>query len=128
MNGEDSFIMFGQEYFLGFTIRVLASFNMWGHGTQYAVFAVRNLSEEGNYLNISIGHVDGSGNGNAYVRIFFDKTTNEEHDYEFLISSQVAPLYNQRINIVGRNAMIVQVVNTSGNPLAIGFADLDIIK
>jgi len=123
---DESFFMFGQEYFIGFTIRVAASFNMWGGGTQYTVFTVRNLSDMGDYFNMSIGHVDGSGNGNAYVRVFLDKTTADGHDYEFFISSQVAPLFNQRISINGRNSMIIQVVNTSGNVLAIGFADLSI--
>lgn len=124
-NSGESFIMFGQEYSIGFTMRVAASFNIWGGGIQYVVFAVGNLSDKGNYLNLSIGNVE--GNGDVYVRVFLDKTTDDGHDYEFFISSQVAPLYNERIYIRDRESMIIQVVNTGDNSLTVGFTDLMII-
>jgi len=126
VGNAESFTMFGQSYHNGFTINLGASFNMWGGGTQYVTFAMSNFVDEGDYFNMTIGHIDGSGNGNVYVRVYLDKTTVENYDYEFYVSSQTAPLYNQRIRIKDRTSMIIQVVNTSGNGLRIGFTDLAI--
>lgn len=122
-NGNNGFIMFGNTYTNGFTFLMAASYNMWGHEEQYAIFNIEDAAKEYSVINMLAGHIDEYASDSVEVYIFLDKTIDDGNaDYYFEIQPELKP-QEIEINISGKSSMVVEVKNQGGDFNKIGFAN-----
>lgn len=69
-NGNNGFTMYANTYTNGFTMKMGASYNMWGNGEQYAIYNIDTISNKYSTIRFLIGHVDGYETANVKVNIF----------------------------------------------------------
>ncbi len=121
--GNTGFSMFGEKYNNGFMIRMGASFNMWGEGTQYITYIISSVTKKYTKIKMLVGHVDGYVSNDIKLRIFLDKTLDETPNYEYTISPNVAPQWIT-INAKNTSAMTIEVSNLGSGTNCIGFTDV----
>jgi len=115
---SNGFTMFGTTY-TGFTVRLGASYNMWGNGTQYCVFNISEWSDVGHVLKLTYGHIDGSDNGNRRISIYFDSSESAAYVFNY---DSTNPPETVDIEIGSHESMKIVVDNLSGGQPTVGFS------
>lgn len=122
-NGNNGFVMFGNTYTNGFTFLMAASYNIWGHEEQYAIFNIEDTAKEHSSISMLAGHIDGYVSDSVDVYIFLDKTLDDGNaDYYFEIQPELKP-QEIKIDISGKSSMVIEVVNRGGADNKVGFAN-----
>lgn len=123
LSQENKVKIAGAEYDSGLSFNLGASYNIWGNGTQYALYNISDISSQYNTINFFIGHVDTYDLVDVELKIY-TSTINEEFGtpdmYKISSDSMFIPI---AVNISGKDTMKIEI-NCLGSPTKYGIFNI----
>ena len=114
---------FGEQHTNCFSVNTGASYNMWGGGTQFVSFNIKELNDY-QFLNFTICGENGT-DGEMNVDVYVDREMEGDPDYNYHFNSCTIPA-EAKINIQGASFIGILVNNLSGNENRMVFYNLSV--
>lgn len=114
---------FGEQHTNCFSVNTGARYNMWGGGTQFVSFNIKELNDY-QFLNFTICGENGT-DGEMNVDVYVDREMEGDPDYNYHFNSCTIPA-EAKINIQGASFIGILVNNLSGNENRMVFYNLSV--